>query len=207
MKVKFGKDPRQYSTTTKQFLDDGNGNLTGVNTIEVEWTKSPTGQWQMKEVAGTEKHHPADLILLAMGFLGPEKNVPTQIGEFDLMRSLKFVLIVVSIRLAVGQPRKHSDADRDVRNIEPEGVRRWRLPSRTVAGRLGHQRGTTSRPTGRFLPHRKGQRAARTRRRHRSQPTVLNFCSRLFSDFKIIKKFFPDFDDFFEKSWRCFGCA
>lgn len=79
--MKFGKDPRQYSTTTKQFLDDGNGNLTGVNTIEVEWTKSPTGQWQMKEVPGTEKYHPADLILLAMGFLGPEKNVPTEIGK------------------------------------------------------------------------------------------------------------------------------
>lgn len=80
VKIKFGKDPRQYSTTTKQFLDDGNGNLTGVNTVEVEWTKSPTGQWQMKEVPGTEKHHPADLILLAMGFLGPEKNVTTDIG-------------------------------------------------------------------------------------------------------------------------------
>lgn len=81
VKLKFGKDPRQYSTTTKQFLDDGNGNLTGVNTIEIEWTKSATGQWQMKEVAGTEKHHPADMILLAMGFLGPEKQVPTEIGK------------------------------------------------------------------------------------------------------------------------------
>lgn len=82
VKLKFGKDPRQYSTTTKQFLDDGNGNLKGVNTVEVEWTKSPTGQWQMKEVAGSEKHHKADMILLAMGFLGPEKNVPTEIGKF-----------------------------------------------------------------------------------------------------------------------------
>lgn len=79
--MKFGKDPRQYSTTTKEFLDDGKGSLTGVNTVEVEWTKSPTGQWQMKEVPGSEKHHPADLILLAMGFLGPEKNVPTEIGK------------------------------------------------------------------------------------------------------------------------------
>lgn len=79
--MKFGKDPRQYSTTTKEFLDDGKGNLSGVNTIEVEWTKSPTGQWQMKEVAGSEKYYPADLILLAMGFLGPEKKVATEIGS------------------------------------------------------------------------------------------------------------------------------
>lgn len=55
--------------------------MKAVKTIEVEWTKSSTGAWQMNEVAGTEKLHPADLILLAMGFLGPEKNVPTEIGK------------------------------------------------------------------------------------------------------------------------------
>lgn len=102
VKVKFGKDPRQYSTTTKQFLDDGNGNLTGVNTIEVEWTKSPTGQWQMKEVPGTEKHHPAELILLAMGFLGPEKNVTKDIGKtMDLMCALNSNFLP-SIRHPIG---------------------------------------------------------------------------------------------------------
>ena len=81
VKLKFGKDPRQYSITTKEFLDDGNGNIKGVNTIQVEWTKSATGQWQMQEIAGTEKHFPADLVLLAMGFIGPEKKVPTDIGK------------------------------------------------------------------------------------------------------------------------------
>lgn len=82
--VKFGKDPRQYSTTTKEFVDDGKGNIKGVNTIEVEWTQSPTGQWSMKEVVGTEKYYPADLILLAMGFLGPEKMVPNELNlELD----------------------------------------------------------------------------------------------------------------------------
>lgn len=81
VKLKFGKDPRKYSTTTKEFLDDGNGNIKGVNTVEVEWTKTPTGQWQMKEVPGTEKYFPAQLILLAMGFLGPEKKAPTDIGK------------------------------------------------------------------------------------------------------------------------------
>lgn len=79
MKVKFGKDPRQYVTTVKEFLSDGAGSIKGVNTIQVDWTKSPTGQWQMKEVVGSEKYFPADLILLAMGFLGPEKIVPTDL--------------------------------------------------------------------------------------------------------------------------------
>lgn len=82
VRVKWGKDPRQYSTTTKEFVSDGNGHIKGVNTVEVEWTKTPTGQWSMKEVAGTEKYYPADLILLAMGFLGPEKLAPTEMSKF-----------------------------------------------------------------------------------------------------------------------------
>jgi len=68
-------------------LDDGNGNIKGVNTVQVEWTKSATGQWQMKEVAGSEKHFPADLILLAMGFIGPEKKVPADIGKLNVFKN------------------------------------------------------------------------------------------------------------------------
>lgn len=80
VKLKFGKDPRQYTTTTKEFIDDENGNVKGVNTVQVAWTQSPTGQWNLKELPGTEKYYPADLILLAMGFLGPEKTVLTDLG-------------------------------------------------------------------------------------------------------------------------------
>lgn len=81
VRVKFGKDPRQYCTTVKEFLGE-NGKVKGVNTVQVEWTQSPTGQWSMKEVAGSEKYFPVDLILLAMGFLGPEKELPNEMGEY-----------------------------------------------------------------------------------------------------------------------------
>lgn len=92
VKVKFGKDPRQYSTTTKAFVEDGNGNIKGVNTIEVKWTQASNGQWSMAEEPGTEKYYPADLILLAMGFLGPEKTVPTELGlELDNRGNIKAV--------------------------------------------------------------------------------------------------------------------
>lgn len=91
VRVKFGKDPRQYLTTTKEFIGE-NGRITGVNTIQVEWTQSPTGQWSMKEVPGSEKYYPADLVLLAMGFLGPEKTVPTELGlELDNRGNIKAV--------------------------------------------------------------------------------------------------------------------
>lgn len=52
VQLKFGKDPRQYSTTTKEFVDDGKGNVKGVNTVQVEWTQGPTGAWSMKEAPG-----------------------------------------------------------------------------------------------------------------------------------------------------------
>ncbi|XP_036339779.1 glutamate synthase [NADH], amyloplastic-like, partial [Rhagoletis pomonella] len=89
VRVKFGKDPRQYCTTTKELIEE-NGNVTALKTIQVEWNKQPNGQWSMSEVKGSEKYYPADLVLLAMGFLGPEKSLPTEIGlELDARGNIK----------------------------------------------------------------------------------------------------------------------
>jgi NAD(P)H-dependent glutamate synthase small subunit len=66
-----GHDPREYSVLSKEFLGDGNGNVTGVKTVEVQWVEE-NGQWKMNEVPGSERTWEADVILLAMGFLGPE---------------------------------------------------------------------------------------------------------------------------------------
>ena len=60
----FGKDPREYSVSGKEFLRDKNGKLTGIKTVKVDK--------DFKEIPDTEKIWKADLILLAMGFLGPE---------------------------------------------------------------------------------------------------------------------------------------
>jgi len=68
---RFGKDPREFCVLTKEFTGDQNGNVTGVKTVEVKWGKVD-GQWKMEEVAGSEKIWDADIILLSMGFLGPE---------------------------------------------------------------------------------------------------------------------------------------
>lgn len=69
--LKFGKDPREYCILSKAFIDDGNGNVAGVKTVDVTWEKVD-GNWKMEEVAGSEKVWEADLVLLSMGFLGPE---------------------------------------------------------------------------------------------------------------------------------------
>ena len=72
---KFGDDPRAYSVVTKKFVGDANGHVKEAHTVNVEWVKSETGQFVMKEIPGTEKVWPTQLVLLAMGFLGPEDTL------------------------------------------------------------------------------------------------------------------------------------
>ncbi|HLP03745.1 MAG TPA: glutamate synthase subunit beta [Opitutaceae bacterium] len=71
--AKFGADPRTYLTTVKKFVGDEAGNVKEVHTVEVKWTKNDKGQFIPQEQAGTEKVLPAQLVFLAMGFLGPEQ--------------------------------------------------------------------------------------------------------------------------------------
>lgn len=69
-----GKDPRQYCLLSKEFMSDGKGNLAGIKTVNVSWDKDDSGRFQMTEIAGSEKQWKADLIMLSMGFLGPEQT-------------------------------------------------------------------------------------------------------------------------------------
>jgi len=78
--AKYGSDPRIYLTTVKKFVGDAQGALRSVHTVQVEWQKNEKGQFIPKEVPGTEKEHPAQLALLAMGFLGPEQDLLQKLG-------------------------------------------------------------------------------------------------------------------------------
>ncbi|MFO0939920.1 MAG: glutamate synthase subunit beta [Pirellulales bacterium] len=77
---KFGSDPREYCILSKEFIDDGNGNVKGIKTVRVQWAKDASGRMQMSEVPGSESIIEADLVLLAMGFLGPEQYVSELLG-------------------------------------------------------------------------------------------------------------------------------
>lgn len=76
----FGADPRVYLTTAKKFVGDANGQVKEIHTVEIEWQKNEKGQFVPKEIAGTEKVRPAQLVLLAMGFLGPEQPLLEELG-------------------------------------------------------------------------------------------------------------------------------
>lgn len=84
-----GKDPREYCIMSESFVDDGNGRVKGINTQRVEWTRSASGGWDMKKVEGSEQFFPADLVLLAMGFLGPEARVLGDDIEKDARKNVK----------------------------------------------------------------------------------------------------------------------
>jgi len=71
--AKFGDDPRVYLTTVKKFVGDDKGNVKELVTVEIKWEKNEKGAFVPKEIPGTEKTRPAGLVLLAMGFLGPEQ--------------------------------------------------------------------------------------------------------------------------------------
>ncbi|MEI8341230.1 MAG: glutamate synthase subunit beta, partial [Verrucomicrobiota bacterium] len=78
--AKFGDDPRVYLTTATKFEDDEHGNVKAVHTVQVSWEKNENGQFVPKPVPGTNKILPAQLVLLAMGFLGPEQPLLEALG-------------------------------------------------------------------------------------------------------------------------------
>ncbi|OBZ75427.1 putative glutamate synthase [NADPH] [Grifola frondosa] len=83
----FGNDPREYCISTKDFVVDEEGKLQGLNTVRVEWTKDSGGRWKMEEVPGSERFFPAQLVFLALGFLGPESEVIKALGVKQDARS------------------------------------------------------------------------------------------------------------------------
>ncbi len=74
-KARFGEDPRTYLIMTERFVGNEDGQVRELHTVEVEWAQGDNGRPFPKPVEGSEKVWPADLVLLAMGFLGPEDTV------------------------------------------------------------------------------------------------------------------------------------
>lgn len=79
-KARFGDDPRTYLISTKRFVGDENGHVKELHTVNIEWQKDANGRFVLVEVPGSERVWPAQLVLLAMGFFGPEDTVVEQMG-------------------------------------------------------------------------------------------------------------------------------
>jgi glutamate synthase (NADPH/NADH) small chain len=76
----FGRDPRIFCIMTQKFVGDENGHVKELHTVQVEWDVGNNGRPVPKAIPGTEKVWPAQLVLLAMGFLGPEDTILDGLG-------------------------------------------------------------------------------------------------------------------------------
>jgi len=71
----FGDDPREFCIETVGFQGDQAGSLTGLKTVEVDWSQPQENGPPFSRVEGSERFWEADLVFLAMGFLGPEQRL------------------------------------------------------------------------------------------------------------------------------------
>ncbi|CUH95145.1 Glutamate synthase [NADPH] small chain [Propionispora sp. 2/2-37] len=83
----FGHDPRHYALMTKQIIGDETGHVKELLTVQVEWKEDMSGRLVPLEIPGTEKFWPAQLVLIAMGFLGPEEKLLKKLGIEQDVRS------------------------------------------------------------------------------------------------------------------------
>ncbi|MFN9235607.1 MAG: glutamate synthase subunit beta [Planctomyces sp.] len=78
--AKFGEDPREFCVQTVAAVDAGHCQDKAVKTIDVDWQTMTEGGPPFVPIPGTEREYPADLVFLALGFLGPEHPVADQLG-------------------------------------------------------------------------------------------------------------------------------
>jgi glutamate synthase (NADPH/NADH) small chain len=74
-------------TTVKKFIGDAEGRLKELITVQIKWEKTEQGQFVPREQPGTEKVIPAQLVLLAMGFVGPEQALLKELAVATDARS------------------------------------------------------------------------------------------------------------------------
>nr|XP_037280869.1 LOW QUALITY PROTEIN: putative glutamate synthase [NADPH] [Rhipicephalus microplus] len=108
VRLKYKQDPRHYRILSKEFLDNGQGHVSGIRTVQVEWKKDATGRWNMKELPDTSKVFKADLVLLAMGFLGPEKYL---IDELSLEQDPRCNIRTTANSYHTSVPRVYAAGD------------------------------------------------------------------------------------------------
>jgi glutamate synthase (NADPH/NADH) len=133
VQAKFGKDPREYCVLSKEFITE-NGTVKGIKTIRVEWTKDESGRWAMAEVAGSEETFKADLVLLSMGFLGPQTEI---IEQLSLKQDGRTNIETPKGRFATSVPGVYAAGDcRRGQSLVVWGINEGRLCAREVDEQL-----------------------------------------------------------------------
>ena len=148
VKQHYGKDPREFCVMSQDFEGE-DGRVKGVNINRVEWTKTSTGGWDMKPVEGSNQFFPADLVLLSMGFLGPDDRLFEGEVELDNRKNIKTPKGDYNTNIpgvfAAGDCRRGQSLIVSSRSTT------LMVSMLTNSAGLGHQRRQNGRQTGRFL--------------------------------------------------------
>ena len=76
-----GQDPREYLVSSKRFIGNASGDVSELELVRVEWVRdADSGRFTPQEVEGSNRIIKADLVLLAMGFLGPDQTIVEKLG-------------------------------------------------------------------------------------------------------------------------------
>ena len=82
-KASLGTDPRSYCVLSKEFIGNDQGRVKGIRTIRIDWN-NPTDDAPFSEIAGSEEIWDCDMVLLSMGFIGPEHAISDDLQlEYD----------------------------------------------------------------------------------------------------------------------------
>ncbi|XP_076371707.1 uncharacterized protein LOC143257208 isoform X2 [Tachypleus tridentatus] len=130
VRLKYGQDPRNFCILSKEFLDDGQGHVAGIRTVNVKWTKDPTGRWSFQELPNSSRDFKANLVILAMGFLGPEKYL---IEELALVKDVRSNISTVSNKYNTSVPKVYAAGDcRRGQSLVVHAINEGRLAARQM---------------------------------------------------------------------------
>ncbi len=87
---RHGRDPREFSILTKEFILNKDNDLSAIKTCRVKWEKPPSAPPRFVEIKNSEETWKADIALLAMGFLGPEQEL---LKKLNIERNTKTTTI------------------------------------------------------------------------------------------------------------------
>ncbi|CAM1292011.1 Uncharacterised protein g298 [Pycnogonum litorale] len=134
VKVKFGNDPRQYSVMSKEFIGDESGNVCGIKTVRVNWTKNDHGQWKLEEIPNTDQVFKADHIFLALGFLGPEKYC---FSDVDVKQDNRSNIVTPAKKYATSVERIYAAGDcRRGQSLVVHAIAEGRQAAREIDAKL-----------------------------------------------------------------------
>ena len=125
----FGDDPRAYSVQTTELLGDEAGRVRGLRTVDVAWRANGDGRSSPQPMPGTTREWPAQMVILALGFLGPEEELLSGLG---VTRDGRSNVATLGGRFQTGRPASSPPVTRRGQSLVVWAIHEGRAAAREV---------------------------------------------------------------------------